>query len=189
VPENVRCRQWLAEPQLPRVKCLRARSWFPPPTPETRSDHATALLMASSLAVLFDGERTVAVPTGRVATVCVSHEGNDHQIRLSRRHAIHLASSEAMWRTFGSFPRRVPPGPPRHYSRPPDRCRVLSWKISVWGGACAIRRTRRRRALDGDLCAARECPARGGRPCQFPRSRCIGSCVAAGTACWQVRAC
>ena len=45
--------------------------------------------------------------------------------------------------------------------RPPDRCRVLPGKISVRGGACAIAQRRALgRALDGDLCAARECPAR-----------------------------
>ena len=38
------------------------------------------------------------------------------------------------------------------------------------------------RALDGDLCAARECPARGGRPGRFSCSRSSG-CVAAGAAC------
>ena len=41
------------------------------------------------------------------------------------------------------------------------------------------------RALDGDLCSARECPARGGRPGQFSRARspwvrCCGNCLAAG---------
>ena len=47
---------------------------------------------------------------------------------------------------------------------------VLPWKITVKGGVCAIavgdgRRRALERALDGDLCAARECPARGGRSC------------------------
>jgi len=78
--------------------------------------------------------------------------------------------------------------PSRVSACPPDRRRVLPWKISVWGGACAIGDASAASALDGDLCAARECPARGGRS-WFSRSRCIGSCVAAGTACLPVRAC
>jgi hypothetical protein len=52
---------------------------------------------------------------------------------------------------------------------------VLPWKISVKGGACAIASaTRPRRALDGDLCAARGCPARGGRPGQITQARSSG---------------
>ena len=64
--------------------------------------------------------------------------------------------------------------------------RVLPWKISVWGGACAIRRMCRRRALDGDLCAARDCPARGGRSDLFLRVAvyqprvAVGGCLPAG---------
>jgi hypothetical protein len=68
-------------------------------------------------------------------------------------------------------------------ARPPDRRQGLPWKITVQSGA--KRRPKdasAASALDGDLCAARECPARGGRPNQFSRSRSCG-CVAAGTAC------
>ena len=70
--------------------------------------------------------------------------------------------------------------------RPPDRRQGLPWKITVQSGA--KRRPKDASvasALDGDLCAARECPARGGRPGQFSRSRspwvrCCGNCLPAG---------
>jgi hypothetical protein len=50
---------------------------------------------------------------------------------------------------------------------------------------CASNRRALGRALDGDLCSARECPARGGRPGYFsrsrsPRARCGGNCLPAG---------
>jgi hypothetical protein len=67
--------------------------------------------------------------------------------------------------------------------RPPDRRQGLPWKITVQSGA--KRRPKDASALDGDLGAARECPARGGRPGQFSRSRspwvhCGGNCLPAG---------
>jgi hypothetical protein len=70
--------------------------------------------------------------------------------------------------------------------RPPDRRQGLPWKIRVQSGA--KRRPKDASvasALECDLCAARECPARGGRPGQFSRSRspwvrCCGNCLPAG---------
>ena len=56
----------------------------------------------------------------------------------------------------------------RVFPRPPDRRRVSPWKITVKGGACAIACDASvASALDGDLCAARGCLPRGGRPTAF----------------------
>ena len=53
-----------------------------------------------------------------------------------------------------------------------DQC--LGWRLR--------HRVRRAlgRALDGDLCAARGCPARGGRSCRFSRSRRISRALLRG---------
>ena len=52
--------------------------------------------------------------------------------------------------------------------RPPDRRRILPWKITVRSGAQRHPKDASvASALDGDLCAATECPARGGRPGQL----------------------
>ena len=56
--------------------------------------------------------------------------------------------------------------------RPPGRCRGLAVQDQSQGGARSAARTY---DLDCDLCAARECPARGGRSVRFARSRSSGA--------------
>jgi hypothetical protein len=73
------------------------------------------------------------------------------------------------------------------FPRPSDRCRVLPWKITVQVAlAPSPQATRPWRALDGDLCTATECPARGGRP-GHPCWRGSPGRVGAGTGCLRVR--
>ena len=74
------------------------------------------------------------------------------------------------------------------WSRPSDRCRGLAVEDQSQGWRLRHRRRRRAlgRALECDLYAARECPARGGRPGRSTRSRSSGG-RCGGTACLWLR--